>query len=84
MQNAALGQASSCARRKFCGGTLRHLGGRPVRPAPTRKVFPRVLKRKQRQQLQLLRAHSHVFPAGRPRNATSMMASASSGHVPNS
>ena len=52
-------------------------GGHHVDPARTPNIFARVLKRKQGQRLQLLRAHSHVFPAARPRNAKSITQSAS-------
>ena len=59
-------------------------GGHQAVPARARNIFARVLKRKQGQRLQLLRAHSHVFPAARPRNAKSITQSASFRRTPNS
>jgi hypothetical protein len=58
--------------------------GHHVDPARARNIFARVLTRKQRQRLQLLRAHSYVFPALRPRNAKEMTQSASFRRTPNS
>jgi len=69
---------------RYVAGHCDISGGHRAGPARARNIFARVLKRKQRQRLQLLRAHSHVFPALRPRNAKSLTQSASFWRTTNS